>query len=751
MIRRCWLFAFLVLLSGYTIAGDLGLSSLAQQGKNHELIHELQPQVDSGKDVSSFQLMLLGNAYYQVRKYRNANAIAELMEKRIAAGDKSYLGSDLSIFPELIRAAIKLDQGEYEDAIEHANIAHGNLKQNQFFYRWQLIQIDNILGVSNAFLGHVDEARKNLEEINKVNIFWSNIGPEKYVAMARIYMALKEYDKALSCINDKSAEVSPLLKLFYDPSFQDVPKFFIRWKSLFETGQVKEAKHGYDQLLKHPQIAQFGGVYWLILYDRARIARAEGDIAGAIEFLKKAVEIIEQQRSSIDSESGRIGFVGDKQAVYQTLVSLLLAEGRDDLAFEYVERSKARALVDLLASQKAIKVSSQNTDAGNTLLKLTEAEAATVALPAPEDHANGAHTRGLAIELRKQLQNQAPELASLVTVTNTPSNVIQTLLQSDEALLEYYYTEQELVVFFMTSETIKAIKLDRAGLENSVRQFRASLASPDSTNYLSQSRSLYDRLIKPIVELLRVKRLVFVPHGILHYLPFSALHSDKSFLIDDHSIRVEPSAGVLNLIKDRDNKAVTSALVMGNPDLLNPELDLEYAQEEAMTIAKLMPDAKVLLRSDATSSFVKSQGDRYSIIHFATHGVFDPNEPLNSALLLAPAQGSDGRLTVSALYDLKLDATLVTLSACETALGKVANGDDVVGFTRGFLYAGSRSIVASLWSVDDKATAALMQAFYGNLGSMNKQEALRQAQIKTREAYPHPFYWAAFQLTGRAE
>ena len=148
---------------------------------------------------------------------------------------------------------------------------------------------------------------------------------------------------------------------------------------------------------------------------------------------------------------------------------------------------------------------------------------------------------------------------------------------------------------------------------------------------------------------------------------------------------------------------------------------------------------------------MKSEGDRYTIIHFATHGVFDLKEPLNSALLLAPEQGSDGRLTVSDLYALKLDASLVTLSACETALGKVANGDDVVGFTRGLLYAGASSIVSSLWSVDDLATRDLMVDFYANLPKLGKQEALRHAQLSIKAQRDHPFYWAAFVFTGSAQ
>jgi len=133
----------------------------------------------------------------------------------------------------------------------------------------------------------------------------------------------------------------------------------------------------------------------------------------------------------------------------------------------------------------------------------------------------------------------------------------------------------------------------------------------------------------------------------------------------------------------------------------------------------------------------------------ASHGTFDSKNPLDSALLLSKDSANDGRLTVGELYDLRLNADLVTLSACETALGKVAHGDDVVGFTRGFFYAGASSIVSSLWKVNDEATSLLMQEFYSNLPSANKRDALRQAQLKLKAGeYSHPGYWAAFQLTG---
>jgi CHAT domain-containing protein len=146
---------------------------------------------------------------------------------------------------------------------------------------------------------------------------------------------------------------------------------------------------------------------------------------------------------------------------------------------------------------------------------------------------------------------------------------------------------------------------------------------------------------------------------------------------------------------------------------------------------------------------VKRFGEQFRYIHFATHGTFDAEKPLSSGLLMAGDVENDGTLTVGELYDLHLPVDLVTLSACETALGKVANGDDVVGFTRGFLYAGVSSIVSSLWKVDDQATSILMQQFYRSLKKSDKRSALRTAQLKVKDTYnSHPYYWAAFQITG---
>ncbi len=159
----------------------------------------------------------------------------------------------------------------------------------------------------------------------------------------------------------------------------------------------------------------------------------------------------------------------------------------------------------------------------------------------------------------------------------------------------------------------------------------------------------------------------------------------------------------------------------------------------------------MLLRKEATEAALRAYGSRYAYIHFATHGLFNPQAPLKSALFLSPDTQSDGMLTVDKLYSLPLNANLITLSACETGLSQIANGDVLVGLARGFLYAGAGAIVSSLWKVDDLSTSYLMTRFYTAMEKTDTGEALRTAQLETRKKYPHPYHWAAFQLTGRAQ
>jgi CHAT domain-containing protein len=305
-----------------------------------------------------------------------------------------------------------------------------------------------------------------------------------------------------------------------------------------------------------------------------------------------------------------------------------------------------------------------------------------------------------------------------------------------------------MYAFILSDGRLQAVKLDSYGLAEDVQAFRKLVNTPSTNTFAGASEKLYKRLFQPLKFSLSKRKLVIVSHGVLHYLPINALHDGNEYIIDHYSLRMMPSASTMKYLNEKKTEKSGGILSFGNPDLGDPKFDLEYAQNEATEITRIIPGSKVFTRKEATEEAFRKNGRDYRYFHFATHGQFDPEYPLKSALLLAPDAKSNGMLTVDKLYSMNLDADLVTLSACETGLSKIANGDDLVGLTRGFLYAGSRSIVASLWKVDDLATSQLMTRFYMELGKTNKREALRAAQLETKKKYPHPYYWAAFQLTG---
>ena len=526
--------------------------------------------------------------------------------------------------------------------------------------------------------------------------------------------------------------------------------WFMRHQIELKLGKLALARKGYDEILDYPLIGGKVIILYGALHGRGLVALAEKDLDGAISFLKRAIDVMERQRASIITEKNKIGFIGDKQTIYRDLIAALVELGRVDEAFEYAERAKARALVDLLASKKSFGKDS----AGKIKAKLAELdllERKSLNLAALK---NGSDTRSVKI-VKRTLKQDMPKVASLVSVTTDKPSDIQSLLRPDEAIVEYFYHGEgnkdadDLFAFVVTRDAIKAVTLDAKGLNDEVKAFRTAINKSNSNGWSQGASSLHRRLIAPLVSAIKGKKnLTIVPHGALHYLPFNALKANGGeFLIQDHTIRLLPSASVMKFL-NKELAPTQSLLVFGNPDLNDPKMDLPGAQAEAKAIAKLWPDSKVVLRKHASESLIKKTASLFRYIHLASHGQFKPDAPMQSRMLLAADNENDGSLTVSEIYDLKLNADMVVLSACQTALGNVKNGDDVVGLNRGFLYAGAKSIVGSLWEVPDNPTKDLMVGLYTNLKSMGLREAMRKAQLSALKKYKHPFNWAAFQVTG---
>jgi CHAT domain-containing protein len=523
---------------------------------------------------------------------------------------------------------------------------------------------------------------------------------------------------------------------------------FLRHFLELKLGKLADAKKGYDAILAEPRIKGFGLVHYGALHGRGLVALAEGDTASAIDYFKRAIDVIERQRSSITTEQHKIDFIGDKQSVYRDLVAALVKLERHAEAFEYAERAKSRALVDLLASKKSFGAAANTGKVANALAELDRLEKASLVQVAKVDERAG--TRSIQ-QVKTDLAAQAPEVASLVSVSTASPADIQSRLAKDEALIEYFYQSDSdnLYAFLVTRSGIEAVGLDAKGLDDAVKAFRAAINDYPKGNWQSLSTKLHDRLIRPLNSALAGKRhLTVVPHGALHYLPFNALKAGNGrYLIEDHTVRLLPSASVMQFL-NKGSQASESLLVFGNPDLKDASMDLPGAQAEARAIADLWSDSKVVLRQHASETVIKKTASAFKYLHLASHGQFDADKPLQSRMLLAADAVNDGNLTVPEIYDLNLNADMVVLSACQTALGDVKNGDDVVGLNRGFLYAGAKSIVGSLWEVPDDPTKDLMVSLYKNLKNMDLRKAMQQAQLETMKKYDHPIAWAAFQVTG---
>jgi CHAT domain-containing protein len=529
-------------------------------------------------------------------------------------------------------------------------------------------------------------------------------------------------------------------------ALEDASNELLYATSLARLGRTEEAEKAFDAMLAAPEIRDMGSICWAALYERSELALKKGRRDEAIRLLEQAVDAIEQVRSTITFEAGKIGFATTKQAVYAALVRALAESGDWGGAFTAAERAKARALVDLLAQIHDLAPPPTADDKVRQLLASAAVNDGMIGFPVDSEIVG---RRDIVVAARSELPLVAPEAASLVSVQTAPLADIAAKLAPGETLIDYFIAGDDLCAFIVNGATVKGVKLRGDGLEEEVRAFRNAIETGDASAD-ERGRALYDRLIRPLAGEFQSSRLTISAHGVLHYLPFAALLDGGQYLIDRYSLRVTPSASALAYLRTDTPAKPGRVLALGNPDLGDARYDLPNAQQEALQIAQLFPDSRALVRQEASKTAVKQLGSSFAILHFASHAKFDPDAPLSSGLYLAKGNEVDGRLTVGDLYSMRLDVQLVTLSACQTGLGKVLSGDDVVGLTRGFLYAGARTIVASLWSVDDAATAELMVRFYRNLANHDERESLRLAQIETRNTHPRPIYWAAFAITGSA-
>lgn len=560
-------------------------------------------------------------------------------------------------------------------------------------------------------------------------------------------------------------------------------------------------------------------------YEMAVLYEKTGRIPQAEDAYRQAIEILEAQMETLGGTAEtKARFRQKYKYLYHDYLNLLNKRNKQQEAFHILERYRAQLFLAMLSERDIVWTAEVPEELDQERINLArEYDRIQNQLGELNSKKDREEIEKLQARLRElqakqsevigRIKKTSPKYASLRYPQPLDVAGVQEALDPGTALLSYSIGEEAGYVFLVTSGYFEAfpLSMNEASLKEEIEKFnlaiqRGQSGIPLSDSFLSQGKKLYQQLIGPAEEIMaKCERILIVPDGPLHNLPFSALvrpnagtTKDGSFLAEWKPIHIVLSATVFSELKKQrkpsdpfQEKKVL--LAFGDPDYPQVEKDIPSENEDVIVrsmikrgfdlaplpgtreevtsiVALFGTKGDLYLGKEATEERAKAIIPDIRFVHFACHGLLDDLFPLNSGLALSmpaePLEGQEnGILQAWEIFEqVRIDADLVALSACNTGSGKEMGGEGLVGLARAFQYAGARSVLASMWKVADVATSELMKRFYANLKSrMPKDKALQSAmkeliqnRLQTEDASgrtaaldaSHPFYWAAFQLIG---
>jgi len=575
-------------------------------------------------------------------------------------------------------------------------------------------------------------------------------------------------------------------------------------------GCYEEAIKSYQEAIELANKISDRRVLWEAYFGLGQCYEKKNILSQAVRSYKRAISIIDHIRSQIILDTYKASFVRDKLKVYEFLIRLLYRMNRDNPSnsytkdiFHIVERAKARAFLESLRESKV--------DIGESLnpeLKKGENELSNQISLIIQQLSRSSLSKKRRQELLGKLRQEEDEYISLISkmrvespeftnlVSAEPCSVeqVQQHLDGKTALIEYFLGESESFMFIVTKNEFGVYSLPyRSEVEKSIRAYSKILSGSPKGEFKRTlaAKRIYRELLFPAEENIpeSVESLIIVPDGILYSLPFETLISNTQdrllnddYLIAKYKISYAPSSSALLFLSENKVKRESpkSLMAFGNPSYMlkdssngkksktNVEIlrelyldqgfyfsPLPYTEREILEISGYFPEDRkdIYLKDEAREEIFKEAPLKdYQIIHFACHGFLAEEFPFRSALVLALDDDpqEDGFLQVRELYNLRLNADLVVLSACQTGKGKLERGEGILGLPRVFFYAGARSVILALWRINDESTAKFMNLFYRYLSEgSDKAQALRLAKLDMiNSKFSHPFYWAAFILNG---
>ena len=773
--------------------------ALALFQQNLQIKEELGNKHDIAVELSN-----IGNIYvYQGDKVRALEHYQRALKLAEEVGDKAGSSATLNSIGNLYYS-----QGNYAQSLEYIQQSL-KIKQeigDKLGVARALNNIGVIYSVQGQYVQALDYLQQNLKIVEGLGDKLVEVEALHYIG--GVYLLKGDYSEALAYEQKalKAAEALNNNELVGE-ILANISESYLR------LGQYQQATEYAGRAAS--LAVQFGvpDVLWKVrtIAGKAHLALNQADLAR--QYFLESIATIEKLRGQVaGGEQEQQRFFENKVAPYQAMVQLALAQHDSTGALSYAERAKGRVLLDVLSSGR-VNITKAMT--GEELKRDRELSAEIASLNTQlvrlktQSNPPEAQLAGLQAQLDKtRLEYEAfqaglyaahPELKVQRGETQPLTFEQATALLPDDqtAILEYVVMDDKSYLFVLRKArnkapelTVHTLNLKSTELATMAQSFLQRVAERDLT-VKQPARQLYDLLIKPAEGDLRgVRKLCIVPDAALWNVPFQALHqAERGYLLEQYAISYAPSLSVLREM-DRRANALTTAhhprrsvnprvntqstlLAMGNPALSSqtvakvrfarrdePLSPLPDAEKEVNSLGRLYGSgSKVLIGQQAQEATMKAEASKYEILHFATHAILDDHNPLYSHIVLSRNEDNtqeDGLLEAWEIMKLDLNAELAVLSACETARGRIAAGEGMIGMSWALFVAGSPAAVVSQWKVDSARSSELMIEFHRNLlnkhDALTKSEALRQAALKLLHGpYNHPAYWAGFILIGNDE
>ena len=503
---------------------------------------------------------------------------------------------------------------------------------------------------------------------------------------------------------------------------------------------------------------------------QGQLAEMKGNEGEALAKYEQSVALLEKDRRKLRDEQARGAFLEDKINDYYRPAMILLSRKQYPQAFALLERARSRAMADLLATR------SLDLETPRDSVLFSELQTLRASIAAKQEklfnfissESRDQHTKEIVgleneisglqqqyQELETQIAKEAPKLKELTSSEPVSLESVQRAASAGHYDMLYYVVTETAVILWHINGTevqVKNVFLPHSELISKAAALQNSLVAakktPDVKFDDTMSRQLFLFLIQPALAYIKSNHIVIVAQEELTSIPFQSLLDPATgkFLGETHALSYAPSATVLATLDQKSNLKNVHLLAAADPAIADASAEVE-------AIGKLYPGrSKVVSNNLVSKPEIESLVSNYNAVHLSVHGKFNAGDPLLSYLDLKPAPPADGRLTAAEMFGLPLQKnSLVVLSACETGKVQETHASEALGMVRSLLYAGASTLVLSSWEVNAASTRLWMESFYREGQSTNPAEAARLAlvAVKSHPEYSHPFYWAAFVMTGK--